>query len=82
MITTSGYHDNETITYNMNALNLMEVMKREIKQYNLETLTITKIYKIDENGRIISAEIIDDSKENIPEYQTYHYETLYFYTEE
>ncbi len=40
---------------------------------------ITKNFTYDENGRLISAEIIDHSKPNTEQYLTYEYETLYFY---
>ena len=86
-VTTTGSHlseskvhdyENKVFSYGQ----VFPSVKTETERYDIEPITVNKKFTYDEYGRIISAEIIDDSKQNITEYQTYHYETLYFYTEE
>ena len=51
----------------------------ETRTWNDPTTKTIRNYTTDENGRILSAEIIDESKPNTEQHLTYHYETLYFY---
>lgn len=54
-------------------------IQTEMKSRSDPTTKTVRNYTTDENGRILSAEIIDESKPNTEQHLTYHYETLYFY---
>ena len=83
-VTTTGSHLSESKVYDYENKvfsygQVFPSVKTETERYDIEPITVNKKFTYDENGRILSAEIIDESKPNIEQYLTYEYETLYFY---
>jgi hypothetical protein len=80
-ITHNGFHEQTCyVTKPFNPFNYSYyTIQTEMKSRSDPTTKTVRNYTTDENGRILSAEIIDESKTNTEQHLTYHYETLYFY---